>query len=115
MNKQQITIQRYRQLFPQETLRETSIRTNIQITRVFRLLNGKPMKVKELEAFEKIIQQKVAEKPEMAKLKSLMDEAFAILSEYELNKINDYISRKNYLKKNSNLVVSIEDKELMQA
>lgn len=115
MNKQQIIIQRYRQLFPQETLRETSIRTNIQITRVFRLFNGKPMKVKEFEVFENIIQKKVAEKPEMARLSSLMEEAFAILSKYELNKIYEYVARKNYLKKNEFLCAPFNEQELMQA
>lgn len=35
MSLQQKTIQRYRQLFPNEPLRETSARTGIQITRVF--------------------------------------------------------------------------------
>jgi methyltransferase-like protein len=115
MNKQQNIIQRYRQLFPQETLRETSIRTNIQITRVFRLFNGKPMKVKEFEVFETIIKNKVAEKPEMARLSSLMEEAFAILSQYELNKIYEYVARRNYLKKNEFLCSPYNHQELKQA
>ncbi len=115
MSKQQNIIQRYRQLFPHETLRETSIRTNIQITRVFRLFNGRAMKVKELEIFENIIQKKVAEKPEMARLNSLMNEAFAILTQHDLNKIYDYIARKNYLKKNEFLCSPMSHQELKQA
>jgi hypothetical protein len=115
MNKQQNIIQRYRQLFPHETLRETSLRTNIQITRVFRLFNGKAMKVKELEIFENIIQKKIAEKPEMARLNSLMNEALAILSAHDLNKIYDYIARKSYLRKNEFFVSPLSQPELKQA
>lgn len=63
MSLQSTTLSRYRQIFPQETLRETSARTGIQITRVFRLFGGKPMKVGELEAFDRAIKEKMAENP----------------------------------------------------
>jgi hypothetical protein len=73
------------------------------------------MKVKEFEVFETIIKNKVAEKPEMARLSSLMEEAFAILSQYELNKIYEYVARKNYLKKNEFLCSPYNHQELKQA
>ena len=87
MTLQQKTIQRYRQLYPNLPLREISARTGIQITRVFRLFNGKIMKVGELEAFEKAINAKIAENPSFEK-------ASTILTNEELAKVAEYIARK---------------------
>lgn len=94
MTLQKKTIQRFRQLFPQETLKGISERTDIQITRVFRLLNGKPMRVEELEAFENAINSKLGENSNYQKLQSLMEEATSFLSNEDLGKINSYIERK---------------------
>ncbi len=94
MNLQQKTLQRYRQLFPNETLREISNRTGIQITRVFRLFNGRTMKVSELEAFEKAISDKIAENPSFARLNTIVEEASCILTNDEISKVAEYISRK---------------------
>lgn len=94
MTLQKKTLSRYRQYFPNETLRETSARTGIQITRVFRLFSGKNMKVGELEAFESAINIKIAENPSMARLSEAVDEAGAILTNEELAKVTDYIQRK---------------------
>lgn len=94
MTLQQKTLQRYRQLFPNETLRETSARTGIQITRVFRLFNGKIMKVGELEAFEKAVNNRLTENPSFAKLSSVVEDAQTILTNDELAKIAEYIARK---------------------
>lgn len=94
MTLQQKTLQRYRQLFPNETLREISARTGIQITRVFRLFNGKTMKVVELEAFERAIDNKIAENPSYARLTTVVEEASCILTNEELSKVAEYISRR---------------------
>lgn len=94
MTLQNKTISRYRQYFPNETLRETSARTGIQITRVFRLFNGKNMKVGELEAFEAAVNLRIAENPSMQRLAETIDEAGAILTNEELAKVNEYIQRK---------------------
>lgn len=94
MSLQKKTLSRYRQYFPNETLRETSTRTGIQITRVFRLFNGKTMKVGELEAFESAVTMKIAENPSMTYLLSSIDEAGAILTNEELAKITEYVQRK---------------------
>lgn len=94
MSLQNKTILRYRQFFPQETLREISIRTGIQITRVFRLMNGKTMKVGELEAFEKAIADRIAENPSYNRLTSLLDEASALLTNEELSKLAEHVERK---------------------
>lgn len=94
MTLQNKTIQRYRLFYPQETLRQVSSRTGIQITRVFRLFNGKPMKLKEFEAFEKAVQVKVSEIPNYSRLNQLVEEAFSQLSNDELKNIADRIERK---------------------
>lgn len=94
MTLQNKTLQRYRQFFPEETLREISGRTGIQITRVFRLFNGKTMKVGELEAFEKAVSDKIAESPSYHRLSTAMDEASSLLTNDELGKLADYIERK---------------------
>jgi hypothetical protein len=94
MSSQQKVINRYRQIFPNETLRETSARTGIQITRVFRLLSGKRMRVEELEAFERAIHSKLAENPDQKRLASLIEEALAVLGPDELGRITDFVERK---------------------
>jgi hypothetical protein len=94
MSLQNKTIQRYRLFFPQETLREVSARTGIQITRVFRLFNGKTMKVGELEAFEKAINDKIAENPNFARLNYIVEEASSLLTNDELGRLADYLERK---------------------
>lgn len=94
MSLQNKTVQRYRLFFPKETLRESSGRTGIQITRIFRLFNGKPMKVEELEAFEKAINEKMSENPNFSRLNYIMEEAAALLTNEELGKIADYMERR---------------------
>lgn len=94
MTLQQKTLQRYRQLFPNETLRETSARTGIQITRVFRLFNGKIMKVGELEAFETAISNRRLENPSLEKLSQAVEQASTVLTNDELAKVAEYIARK---------------------
>lgn len=101
MSLQNKTIQRYRLFFPQETLREVSVRTGIQITRVFRLFNGKQMKVGELEAFEKAITEKLAENPSYSRLNDMVEEASSLLTNEEIARIADYIERKVMNKKYS--------------
>jgi hypothetical protein len=94
MNLQAKTLNRYRQFFPNETLKETSERTGIQITRVFRLFNGKNMKVAELEALERIIQNKISENPQFHRLSQVLEEASAVLTNDELEKLVDHVSRR---------------------
>jgi hypothetical protein len=101
MTLQNKTIHRYRLFFPQETLREVSARTGIQITRVFRLFNGKTMKVGELEAFETAISDKLAENPNFSRLSSIVEEASFLLTNDEIGRIADYLERKVTNKKYS--------------
>jgi hypothetical protein len=99
MSLQNKTIQRYRLIFPEETLREISLRTGIQITRVFRILNGKQMKLNEFEAFENVIKFKIAEKSHCSQLNRLIEDASSNLTNEEIGKIADYIERKIQNKK----------------
>jgi hypothetical protein len=99
MSLQNTTIQRYRLFFPQETLREISARTGIQITRVFRLVNGKPMRLQEFEAFEKAIQTRIALNPNQSRLSKNLEEASSFLTNEELGRVADYIERKIINKK----------------
>lgn len=94
MTLQNKIIDRYRLFFPQESLRQVSERTGIQITRVFRLFNGKPMKVGELEAFESAIHQKLAENPQFARLNGIVEEASSLLTNEEIRRAADYLERK---------------------
>lgn len=94
MNLQKKTINRYRQLFPNETLRETSAKTGIQITRVFRLFTGRPMKVGELEAFEKAIAERMKENPHHARVTEILEKSSFMLTNEELEKIIEWIERK---------------------
>lgn len=99
MSLQSKTIHRYRQFFPQDTLREVSSRTGIQITRVFRLFNGKNMKVGELEAFESAVTLKMAETPGYLRITNLVEESLALLTSEELEVISNYMERKLTAKK----------------
>lgn len=94
MSLQNKTINRYRLFYPNHTLREVSATTGIQITRVFRLFNGKPMKVGELEAFEKVITEKMSENPNFSRLNHAIEEASSLLTNDELGRVADYIERK---------------------
>lgn len=94
MTLQNKIIQRYRLFYPQETLREASERTGIQITRVFRLFNGKTMKVSELEAFESAINKKTADNPQYSRLNNIVEEAFSVFTNDDLSRIADYIERR---------------------
>lgn len=61
MEKQNEIIELYfKTIKGKDTYREISEDTGIQITRIFRILNGSKMKICELEIFEKIIASRTA-------------------------------------------------------
>lgn len=94
MSLQNKIISRYRLFYPTHTLREVSATTGIQITRVFRLFNGKPMKVGELEAFEKVISERMSENPNYSRLHHALEEASSLLTNDELGRVAEYVERK---------------------
>lgn len=87
-------IRRYRQVFPNDTLKMISEKTGIQITRVFRIMNGKPMKVRELELFESILNLECKENKNLTEIERLTKLASSTLSIKELEHIIAFIERK---------------------
>lgn len=60
MSLQKSIIKQYKEIYPQDKLKDISKKTGIQITRIFRIfriLNGSEMKLREYEIFEQIINQ----------------------------------------------------------
>lgn len=72
MSLQTAVLKQYKETFPKDKLKETSKRTGIQITRVFRILNGSEMKLKEYEAFELCIQKDFATSEFLASAKDCL-------------------------------------------
>lgn len=107
-------IRRYRQVYPKDTLKMISEKTGIQITRVFRIMNGKPMKVKELEVFERVINQSQTSNKHLTEFERLTKMALSILSVRDLNHIAQIMERKiqnahlkvssSYFNENENLI-----------
>lgn len=115
MNLQQKTLNRYRQIFPNESLRETSARTGIQVTRIYRLFQGKQMKVKELETFETIITNRLKESPLQMKLNDLLETASYTLTAAEMEKIIDWIERKSVARSYARFYVGHKNENLQSA
>lgn len=57
MDLQKSIIADFKQTYPEVTLKKASELLGIQITRVFRLLNGHEMKLKEYEKFQSLLGQ----------------------------------------------------------
>ena len=58
MSLQKSIIKQYKEIYPKDKLKDISDKTGIQITRIFRILNGSEMKLKEYEVFDQIINSK---------------------------------------------------------
>lgn len=112
MNLEKKVLQRYRQFFPQDNLRETSERTGIQITRVFRLLNGKSMKVSEFEAFEKAIQSKLQQSSHFSQLTDVLEKASAVLTNSELEKLIEKVERKTMARSYGRFYISTNHQDI---
>jgi len=94
MNLQNRTINRYKNLFPNDTMRETSHRTGIQLTRIFRLFNGKPMKVKELEVFDELIRSQMKDQAILENIYQLLQEAEDLFTREEMNHLAHSLERR---------------------
>ncbi|MCT4643220.1 MAG: hypothetical protein N4A33_13095 [Bacteriovoracaceae bacterium] len=53
-------IEKYKLIYPNDTIKDISQKTGIQFTRVFRILNFAPMKLSEYEAFNHAIEKELA-------------------------------------------------------
>jgi hypothetical protein len=93
MSLQNRILKEYRTLYPHHPLRETARLTGIQLTRVFRLFNGAPMKLEEYERFHQVVHGEHAN--------SLMDGPFRRVTEslartfdrQDLSKITAFLER----------------------
>jgi hypothetical protein len=94
MNLQQKTIRRYRQHFPQDSLRDISAKTGINFTRVFRIFNHQPMKLSEFEVFNQMIQNKEAQSSKKRSLMIKMEDLMPLMSDYELQFFIQIVERK---------------------
>ena len=63
MSLQKKVLKQYLDFYGKKTFKQISEETGIQLTRVFRIMNGYPMKLPEYEIFQKLIQGKSIEKP----------------------------------------------------
>ena len=93
MSLQNNILKSYRTHYPQDTLREISQRTGIQLTRIFRLLNGSSMKLSEYELFHDLIENEKNQNDPFCVFKILRENGYK-LSNLEMKKIFDYISRR---------------------
>lgn len=57
MNKQTFILNEFKKQNPNLVLREISKLTGLSLSRVYRIFNGSNMKVKELEIFERLLNQ----------------------------------------------------------
>ena len=112
MQSQNYILNQYKSLYPNSTLRSISERTNIQQTRVFRILNGQEMKLSEYESFKSAINKKFTDNhPDL--YFSMVEE----LKSLNLIQIKDIRNKISIYKKN-NLIESayfLNTKQSLQA
>ncbi len=77
----------YKRVYPNQTIREMSIVTQINPSRVFRLLNGYEMKLKEYECIEKAILERESEKNSFSDYFSLSKVCFEKLSTRKIERL----------------------------
>jgi hypothetical protein len=87
MSLQKKILNDFRQHFPTHTLREIAALTDIQLTRVFRLINGAPMKLEEFEAFTIAIQNHTSSHTSQHHLDRLISEVKNRFSVEEQKKV----------------------------
>lgn len=98
MNLQETILKQYQSTFNNPPLRETSERTGIHLTRVFRIINGAPMKLHEYESFKSVLNETRFSKTKQ-ELLSLIDLCETTLSDNGINEVKKEISRRLDLSK----------------
>lgn len=88
MKLQKAILKRYESLKKNPTIRDIAIDTGIQMTRVFRIMNGSEMKLSEYEVFK----NKVTEENE--KIEGLVLDCERSLSQEAIHDVLGYIERK---------------------
>lgn len=102
MGLQDIIIERYFENFPKQSLRGISANTDMQITRVFRILNGSPMKLCEYESFENAIRKNELQKPNTESFLNISIECLRYLSEEKIGEFMQEMNQALKIKKESN-------------
>lgn len=93
------TLSRYLEIHNHPTLKFISVDTSIQITRVFRILNGHEMKISEYEKFECSIARKLGgNNPQAMNIKRMADKCQQELSPRSIVEISDLMDRKLKIK-----------------
>ncbi len=90
-------ISEYKELYPKHTLQKISNHTGIQITRVFRIMNGQEMKLSEYQAFQEAIHKK--QDNQNGEFLKLIEESLFLLSSESIQEIKIGLMRKLSLKK----------------
>lgn len=91
MKEQNRVLNQYFELYGKVTLKRISKDTGIQITRVFRIINGCEMKLNEYLAFEEQIQKKLGSS---AEVKNSIINCIHTLSPRALENLKELIDRK---------------------
>ncbi len=86
-NLQKQILLRYKQKFPNHTLKQISKTTGIQNTRVFRIFNGHEMKLSEYQIFTDIL----TERHKVTYFEKLIHDSSLVLSELNLKRITSEI------------------------
>jgi hypothetical protein len=97
-------LQRYKEIYPTDTLREISERTGIHFVRVYRLFNEYEMKLAEYEIFLNVINKQKLPPPQMH---SLLDECLNELSKDSIlrikNQMLNLLSTKKLINNKNNI------------
>lgn len=109
MELQKRIIQQYLDLNPNITLRKISSDTGIQMTRVFRILNGSEMKIAEYEIFRKKVTEQLGL---CGVLEELAHECSISLSNDSIKEIEGLMKRKIQIKKLMNQINNTQSLEL---
>jgi len=91
MNIQKVILEQYMELFSEPTLKEIAADTGIQLTRVFRLLNGSAMKLSEYQIFQERVKVKMGLS---ASLEALAFECSMKLSPTAIKELEGVLKRK---------------------
>jgi hypothetical protein len=97
MTLQEKVIKTYQRHYPKHSLRQISHHTGIQLTRVFRLFNGSPMKLEEYERFKEVLELSESEIKSDSLLVTTAKELQKTLNENSVRKVMDFMIKQIHL------------------
>ena len=98
MSLQHEVLERYLEVYRKPTLKFISENTGIQITRVFRLLNGSEMKLHEYQAFLNSLNEKNNRYAKEDEIFKTVREILFLLPEETIEECHQYLKRKIQLR-----------------